>query len=90
MNTKQLCPICKGSSYSDEENNIDCDECGGTGYVWVAISKPTLAANTEEAQRMTYAGRSMPALREAKTFDHTRLQASPLFKPTIRTLFGGE
>lgn len=49
--------------------------------------KPTLAQDAQEAERMTYAGRSMPALRHAKTFDHTRLEESPLFAPHQPKLF---
>jgi hypothetical protein len=43
-----------------------------------------LAQNATEAQRMTYAGRSDVALREANTFDDTRLEAMPLFAPAAR------
>ncbi len=52
-------------------------------------NKPRLAETPEEATRILYGGRSMQALRHAKHFDGEALQDSPLFKPTIPTLFDG-
>ncbi len=34
---KTLCRSCKGSSYTDEANDIDCETCGGTGYLLIQI-----------------------------------------------------
>ncbi len=49
--------------------------------------KPALAQDDAENQRMTYAGRPLTAVREAKIFDHTRLETSPLFQSTVPKLF---
>lgn len=35
--TRRLCPDCKGSSYQDEEGEIDCPTCGGTGVIFLRI-----------------------------------------------------
>lgn len=43
-----------------------------------------LAETPEEAQRMTYAGRSTVALRESRTFDESRVEGLPLFAPAKR------
>ncbi len=50
-------------------------------------SKATLARDEREADRMLYAGRGAKALRHGKTFDRERLESSPLFAPTRKTLF---
>jgi hypothetical protein len=28
-----LCSACRGTSYADKEQTIDCENCGGTGCV---------------------------------------------------------
>lgn len=40
---------------------------------------PLLGETPAEAQKLTYAGRSWPALKESKAFDTQRLATSPLF-----------
>ena len=68
------CEGC-GNWFTPRNNETTaCDECNekaeleeGTGET------PT------EAERMTCAGRSWPALKESKSFDTERLNESPLF-----------
>ena len=43
-----------------------------------------LAQDATESQRMTYAGRRDVALREAKIFDESRIEKSPLFENVAR------
>lgn len=43
-----------------------------------------LGRNAIEAQRLTYSGRSMQSLREAKTFNDTELEKTPLFENAKR------
>ncbi len=47
---KSLCRTCHGSSYADEAANIDCEICGGTGYVWIAapnVAEPPKARHPQ-------------------------------------------
>jgi hypothetical protein len=72
-----------------------CPTCHGRGVLAAAFEgwqpcptcKPTLAESPEEATRMLYSQRGMPALREPKIFDHTRAEAMPLFEPATKKLF---
>lgn len=41
---------------------------------------PMLGQNAAEASRLTIAGRRTELLREAKTFDETKLETMPLFQ----------
>ena len=43
-----------------------------------------LAEDAAEAKRMTYAGRRDVALRQAKIFDESRIEKSPLFENAKR------
>lgn len=42
--------------------------------------RPLLGQDAEEAQRLTYGGRRIDLLKEARTFDESRLEKSPLFE----------
>lgn len=48
---------------------------------------PMLALNEEENTRILVAGRKVEQLKEARIFDHTRIEESPLFAPTMKKLF---
>ena len=62
-------------------HDVHCSTCGKP-ETW-ACTCPKLAENEQEAQRMAYAGRSWPALKEGKTFDSERLATSPLFERSL-------
>ena len=57
---------------------IPCPDCGAEGP-HDCKPKPALAETPAEAERLAYAGRSWPALKESKSFDTHRLNESPLF-----------
>lgn len=68
-------PFCNYSGFvfdSQHANNY---------AIGVLTEGPTvcLGENAEEAQRLLYAGRRPELLKEGRTFDETRLEASPLF-----------
>ncbi len=58
---------------------------GGTEGDTPSGVRPLLGRDGEEAERLTYAGRSWPALKESKTFDSERLATSPLFERSLFT-----
>ena len=62
--------------------DVHCQTCGKP-ETW-GCTCPKLAENEQEAQRMAYAGRSWPALKEGKTYDSERLAEMPLFAQTGR------
>jgi len=52
-----------------------------------STQKPTLAATPAELNSLIYGGRRTELLKESKTFDHTRIEAMPLFEPATKKLF---
>lgn len=80
-------------------NNEACSDCGealGDSESMVRNEgklshlgpcNPTLANTEEERQSLLYGGRRTAVLKESKTFDHTRIEASPLFASTTPKLF---
>lgn len=84
------CPrdkMVKGVSVECAHNNIDeyfgkCDDCGADleqDMLFTASEPPKLATDEADAEKLAYSGRSWPALKESKSFDTERLNASPLF-----------
>jgi hypothetical protein len=61
-----------------------CCNCKMVSRETCKESKPLLAEDSREAQRLAYSGRSWPALKESKHFDAERLAESPLFAQNAR------
>ncbi len=67
----------------DRQSAID-EAMSRRGVYGSEFTAPMLGQDAEEAQRLTYAGRSVTALQEARTFDLDRAESMPLFQNTKR------
>ena len=68
--------------------HTQCARCGWRqGHELGCLEAVSLGQDAQEAQTLLYAGRRPEALREARIFDRTRLEDSPLFENTKQNLF---